>query len=137
MDLSLGTATCAENHFSHKFRMPFSLGQIFGSVAINYSCMNAAELDVCLLNTHCDDGDISPPLNIRIDLSPLLSAVWVEKSASISGRAGNPNIGLFISKKKKVMWWVFTRVFLPAVSSTTVCTCSNWKLWKGDLMVRW
>jgi hypothetical protein len=101
MDLRIGTAICAEKHFSHTFRTPFSPGQIFGLVPINYSILNAVELDTCLLNLHCDDGESFPSASIRGCLTHLLDCVRVDVSSSITGRVGNPNLGLFISYKKK------------------------------------
>ena len=101
MDLTIGTATCIEKHFSHKFRTPFSQGQIFGSVAIDYCALSAGEPDVCLLHSRMVEGDSFPALAIRSGLCHLPLGCRVVVSEHISSRDGNPNLGLLILSKKK------------------------------------
>ena len=96
MDLRTGTATCVEKHFSHKFRTPFSPGQIFGLVPIDYRSLNSAELDICLLYSHCVDGDLFP--------SKIYKELTIKPSRCGQGREIHLHIG---ERRQPKFWFIY------------------------------
>ena len=99
MEIGTGTAMTAEKHFSHDFRMPFTSGQIFGVVPIDYSKLSAWELDTCLVHSRSADGDSFPSASVRKGLAHLLDGVHVKDSVAISSRNGGLCSGLFVCTK--------------------------------------